>query len=183
MSKGIGRFFWFARGFWFRYTRTVQRPAAVFWGAWLLAFAAIGAWQERAHFRLAAPALGAPDGSLDDVLQNFLRVGADSRDLRALPLAGPADRPVLLLGPGADWTMGGVHFALSYALWPRPVWASGKMRDGGGVSPYTVMPASGPPPDPAMLVIYRLTPPPELALRAHWLSASLCTVLLPVATR
>jgi hypothetical protein len=130
---------------------------------WLLlgAFAVVGLVRWSQAFSTASPNF-APDGALDALARErfVLRDGAAvlRRELRAFP----PDAPLLIFGPGNDWTLTEAYFLLSYLAWPRPVWCL------GDTAPAARSRFDHPPPPglrPAGLFFYKVAPPVELPTR------------------
>ena len=82
----------------------------------------------------------------------------------------PAEKPILVIGPGDDWTLSEAYYTISYLLWPKEVWALGAAR-GGAPSPYTFLPREKI--DPGGIFLYAVQPPEELRQTAKPLGAKL----------
>jgi len=131
---------------------------------WLLlgVFAVAGLLRWSQAFSVAAPDL-APDRAIDALARQHFGLADGAAILRRELGTFPIDEPLLIFGPGNDWTLTEAHFLLSYLAWPRPVWCLG---DAG---PATRARFDHPPPPgvkPAGLFFYKVAPPVELPSRA-----------------
>jgi hypothetical protein len=102
----------------------------VCWWLALAAFAGIGLFRWTQYFVPAPPRFHERDAALDAMARQHFGLEHGAAALRR-ELAGLApDGPVLVLGPGDDWTLSEAHFLISYLALPRPVWCVGLVPAG-----------------------------------------------------
>jgi hypothetical protein len=146
---------------WNRITPGMKLRVLCWWLA-AVAFAGCGLVRWTQFFVAKPPAFQNPDAALDALaLQHFgLEHGAAT--LRHELAAFPPDAPLLVFGPGKDWTLTEAHFLISYLAWPRPVWCVGIVPPGERA-------AFDHPPPPGFkatgLFFYKIGPLPGLPAR------------------
>ena len=132
------------------------------WWLSLAAFTVIGLIRWTQKFVSTPPSFHRPDAALDALASQRFDLDDGAATLRHELSAFAPDAPLLLVGPGNDWTITEAYFALSYLAYPRPVWCLGIMPP-GQTAPY------GNPPPPgfqaAGLFLYKTQPPPDLSAR------------------
>lgn len=132
------------------------------WWLTLVAFAVVGVWRWSQAFSASAPDFSA-DSALDALARQHFALPAGAAAIRRELAVFPTDAPLLVFGPGDDWTLSEAHFLLSYLAWPRPVWCL------GAASAKTRARFDHPPPpdfQPAGFFFYKIAPPAELPSRA-----------------
>lgn len=128
----------------------------------LLTFAVAGVWRWSQSFSADPPDL-APDAALDALARRHFALPDGAATIRRELASFPPGAPLLVFGPGDDWTLTEAHFLLSYLAWPRPVWCAGV---GGAGAPGRF---DFPPPpgfQPAGFFFYKIAPPAGLPGRA-----------------
>lgn len=145
-----------------------MRIGALVWWLALAAFAGLGLLRWGQSIEPRFPNLGRADAGLDAIARTHFALADGAAVIRQELSALPPDAPLLVVGPGKDWTLTEAHYLISYLAWPRPVWSLGM------VPPGQKAPFDHPPPpgyQPAAIFFYKIGAPPGLA--AHPLSERL----------
>lgn len=134
----------------------------VCWWLALAAFAGIGLLRWTQYFVATPPAFHQRDAALDAMARQHFSLENGAAALRAeLAIFAPA-APLLVIGPGNDWTLTEAHFLISYLAWPRPVWCLGVVPPGSKAR-FDYPPPAGL--QAAGLFFYKIDPPPDLNAR------------------
>jgi len=143
----------------------------VCWWLMLASSVGLGLWRWKENLRWEGARWSQPDSGVDGSLQAHLGIEHGAAALRKEIDSLPTNAPLLVVGPGNDWTLSEVYFLISYLGWPRPVWSVGVMP-GGQKARYDNPPPTGF--KPVKIFVYKMSPPPGVA--AHALSKDLAVV-------
>jgi hypothetical protein len=104
-----------------------------------------------------SPYCAEPDTGLDVLARQHFGMDRGAAILRREIAPIPSDAPILVIGPGDDWTLTESYYLISYLAWPRPVWSAGLVPRGQKAR------FENPPPagvKPAARFVYEIPPPP-----------------------
>lgn len=140
-------------------TVTLQRRISfATWVVLLAGFLFFGARAEMNKFNSRSPFSMGPLPGIDDELQPFTGIDHFSREIVEVSKKIPEDSPVMVVGPGDDFSFSQIYMSLGYLLWPRQVWELGRVQP-GKTPKFMLMPPNGV--QPHAIFLYQFNIPPE----------------------
>jgi hypothetical protein len=133
----------------------INKLACILARAGFVALVGIGACGLSSALRPCIEANLTPTASYDDVALRHLNISGGADRLRGLIAGLPANRPLVIVGAGEDWTISELEIVASSLAWPRPVWCISD--EAGHARGYDLRPPGRV--HPGAILFYRIHPP------------------------